>query len=93
MTACSTVSEKAARVTVIDRETAKQSNCIFVDRVSITTDTMGKPFPEGLEYAKGLAREDAADMGATHIVWTDTERGYVATVKGEAYRCNGSQPK
>ena len=94
LSACSALSDKAALVHEADRELVKQQNCKFLGNVSITTSTQGQTFAAGIDTAKNLAREEAADMGASHIVWTDTERGFVTTVKGEAYDCGKpAEPK
>lgn len=91
LSACSSVSDKAAMVKEADRAMVQALNCRLLGKVNITTDTRGQSFAAGIDYAKNLAREDAADMGASHILWTDTERGFVTTVRGEAYDCSKSK--
>jgi hypothetical protein len=92
LSACTSMSDKAATVKDADREMVRKLKCSLLGNVSITTDTRGQSFAAGIDYAKNLAREDAADMGASHILWTDTERGFVSSVKGEAYNC-GNDPR
>lgn len=88
LSACSAMSDKAATIKDIDGEMVKKLNCNFLGDVSITSRFEGQSFAAGVNSAKNIAREDAADKGASHILWTDTERGYVTSVKGKAYDCN-----
>jgi ribonuclease I len=37
--------------------------------------------------AKNQCLNKAAEMGATHIVWTDADSGWGVSATGEAYRC------
>lgn len=86
--ACTSISNKAASIKETNLKMVKELNCKFLGKVSVTTSTRGQSFAEGINEAKNLAREEAADLGATHILWTDTERGFVSTVKGDAYYCS-----
>ena len=88
LSACATTPVQVSKIQDIDRATVKELGCVPLGKVSITTNTKGQTFAEGLETAKNLAREDAEAMGASHILWTDTARGYISAVRGEAYRCD-----
>ena len=41
-----------------------------------------------IQNAKVRALQEAADLGATHVVWGgETEQGYGAHIKARAYKC------
>ena len=41
-----------------------------------------------IQNAKVRALQEAADLGATHVVWSgETEQGYDAKIKARAYKC------
>jgi len=41
-----------------------------------------------IQDAKVRALQEAADLGATHVVWVgETEEGYDAHIKARAYKC------
>ena len=41
-----------------------------------------------IQNAKVRALQEAADLGATHVVWGgETEQGYNARIKARAYKC------
>ena len=40
-----------------------------------------------IEHCKSKAREQAADLGASHIVWTKLNTGAKVSAIGRAYRC------
>lgn len=42
----------------------------------------------GVEMAKDRAKQRAANIGATHVVWTDIDSGIRPFVTGRAYRCH-----
>ncbi len=41
----------------------------------------------GLQKARYHAMDEAAKLGATHIVWEDLKQGIQPTAVGKAYRC------
>ena len=41
----------------------------------------------GIQNAKNAARDKAAKLGATHIVWGTVEGGFSPSVAGKAYKC------
>lgn len=41
----------------------------------------------GLEVAKSKAKSQAADLGATHVFWSDMDSNLRSQVFGRAYRC------
>lgn len=71
------VSPKAARI--VDAEASDLGDCKPVGRVSGTgNDDAG-------EQAKNAARDQAADLGATHIRWIVP---CCTTAEGDAYACD-----
>jgi hypothetical protein len=41
----------------------------------------------GMENAKNEARDSAAKLGATHVVWNNITGGYSPYVSAKAYKC------
>ena len=41
----------------------------------------------GSQSARYQALDEAAKLGATHVVWTEAKAGVQATAQGHAYRC------
>jgi hypothetical protein len=68
------------------------SNCALLGGVTGIAPVLAMPIGE--QYAKYQALDEAAQLGATHIVWTDTTAGIVpldnfrATAQGRAYYCD-----
>ncbi|MBS0287638.1 MAG: hypothetical protein JSR17_10100 [Proteobacteria bacterium] len=68
------------------------SNCALLGGVTGTAPTLALPIGE--QYARYQALDEAAALGATHIVWTDTTAGLVPldkfapTAQGRAYYCD-----
>jgi hypothetical protein len=63
-------------------------NCQFVGDVTGTSGWGGLAASAGIANAQNEAREKAAELGATSIVWTSLANGgRLPSVSGEAYRC------
>jgi hypothetical protein len=85
MSACaSTPSPLAQRVTVADAE--QVSTCRPVTDVRGSSSWGWLSASKATQNAKTEALEQAASLGATHVVWTSVARGSAA---GKAYRCTG----
>ena len=83
---CATVpSKKAENIQDADQQTVK--NCEFVGNVSGTSGWGNLAASVGIKNAKNEAREQAAQLNATHIVWTSVLGGYSPSVSGNAYKC------
>ena len=80
-----TQSGSAARVRDADMKTVQ--NCQFVGDVHGTSGWGNLAASAGIQNAKNEAREQAATMGASHIIWTGTAGGYSPYVTGKAYNC------
>lgn len=63
------------------------SNCEFVGSVSGTSGWGNLASSTGIYNAKNEAREQAAKLHASHIVWQNIAGGYSPNVSGNAYAC------
>lgn len=64
---------------------AMVSDCLLLGGVSGTSDL--SYLPMGKQLAKYRAMDEAAKLGATHIVWTDIQSHLYPYAKGRAYQC------
>lgn len=78
-------SERAAAVKDADARIVE--SCTFVGDVDGTSGVGGLRAGTGLENAKNEARDKAAKLGATNIVWSTIEAGMGALASGRAYKC------
>lgn len=86
LTGCATtLSQSAARL--IDADMKMTENCKFIGDVHGSSGWGNLAASTGIENAKNEAREKAATMGATYIVWTGMAGGYSPYVSGKAYLC------
>jgi hypothetical protein len=60
------------------------TNCAFLGGVTGTT----KMLPYGPQYAKFKAQDEAAELGATHIVWQQITNDPRPVASGRAYYCD-----
>lgn len=87
MAGCSTrITPRAAAV--IDADEAMVNRCAFLGNVQGSSGWGNLAASVGMENAKTEAREKAATLGATHIVWGNISGGYSPYVSGRAYLCN-----
>src|SRR5689334_6971396 len=85
--ACATApSERAARIKDADPKIVDA--CTYVGEVE-GTSIWGGPGGHGaaVSNSKNEARDQAAALGATHIVWNSTSESSLTAVGGRAYRC------
>lgn len=86
VSACATTLSPAARqVRVAD--TSMVSDCTFLGNAQGSSGWGNLAASTGMQNARNEAREQAADMGATHVVWENVEGGYSPSAFGKAYRC------
>lgn len=92
MAACSTTPSKEA-AQIIEADERGTENCKFLGTVEGSSNYGGLAAQEvGLKRAKNEALEKAYELGATHIVWGNTSKGYWGgNAAGRAYRCGGNQ--
>lgn len=65
------------------------TECVFLGGVTSTSDLVYTEL--GMQRAKYKALDEAAQLGATHIVWVDLSKAVQPTAKGRAYRCDPDQ--
>ena len=63
------------------------SACEFVGEVEGRALTRHAQGSEPLSMAKGDALQQAANLGATHLVWKELTKGPQPRAVGRAYRC------
>lgn len=88
---CATaLTTEAARITQVDRnDRTTVKDCKTMGEV-VGTSSYGGLFMQeaGKSYAKNQAMNEAANMGATHVVWTTAEGGFFGgKAYGVAYKC------
>lgn len=86
VSACATTPSPKAN-TVQDADQQSVVNCKFVGSVSGTSGWGNIAASAGINNAKNEAREQAAQLNATHIVWLSVAGGYGPAVSGNAYIC------
>ena len=87
LTACATtLSEKARSVKLADINIVKE--CQLLNTVEGSSSVSGLMVSQGIQNARNEAIENAAELGATHIVITESIGGSVPYVAGNAYNCN-----
>lgn len=78
-------STAASRVQEADAQMV--ASCKFVGEVQGSSGWGNLAASAGMENAKNEARENAAKLGATHVVWDNIAGGYSPYVSGKAYKC------
>lgn len=85
-TACATTPSARAR-TVVESELSEVKFCHYKGEVSGTSMMWGLAHSTGVHNARNEALDQAASLGANHIVWDSTDGGYIPSVSGSAYEC------
>lgn len=65
------------------------TECVFLGGVTATSDLVYSEL--GKQRAKYQAMDEAAQLGATHIVWVELSQKVRPLAKGRAYRCDDDQ--
>ncbi|HEY7872228.1 MAG TPA: DUF4156 domain-containing protein [Rudaea sp.] len=81
-------SAAAARVQEADAQIV--ASCKYLGDVQGSSGWGNLAASAGMENAKSEARESAAKLGATHIVWNNITGGSSPYVSGKAYRCQAA---
>jgi hypothetical protein len=85
-----TLSARARKVQEVSDSPELVQRCVFLGSVQGQSTLGGMYQATAAANAHNDALEQAADMGATHIVWTEQAVGYSgATVRGKALNCEG----
>ena len=91
LSGCATaLTHEAARITQVnDSERSQVKDCKTMGEVMGTSSYGGFFMQEaGKNYAKNQAMNEAANMGATHVVWTTAQGGFFGgSAYGVAYKC------
>jgi hypothetical protein len=86
LSGCATTpSVEAAKVA--DADESSVVDCRFVGEVQGSSGWGNLAASTGMENAKNEAREKAAKLGATNIVWQSVSGGYSPYATGRAYAC------
>ncbi len=85
LAACATAKSKKVQDTYLDTDMADMvKECEYLGEVKGWSG-WGK---WGVGSAKISAKNKAAELGATHIIWTSGEMSRSVTVRGDAHRCD-----
>jgi hypothetical protein len=84
---CAVAPSQQARP-VQDADQAMVASCRYLGDVSGWSGWGGLASSAGMANAQNDARDKAAKLGASHIVWSSVAAGYTPTASGKAYRCN-----
>ena len=63
------------------------ANCEFLGEVQGSSGFGNLAATQGMQNARNEAMEQAAQLGATNIVWTNIAGGFSPYATGRAYRC------
>jgi hypothetical protein len=63
------------------------AGCTFLGQVQGSSGWGNLAASQGMENARNEAQEQAAELGATHVVWSNVSGGYSPYATGRAYRC------
>ena len=72
---------------IVDADDAAVASCTFLQVVDGRSVFGERLKTQGIAKAKEDARNEAAKLGATHIVWDKAMSTDVTTISGKAYHC------
>jgi len=81
------VAPSAAAARVQEADAQMVSSCKYLGEVQGSSGWGNLAASAGMENAKTEARENAAKLGASHILWNAIAGGYAPYVSGKAYKC------
>jgi len=81
------VSPSATASRVQEADAQMVASCRYVGEVQGSSGWGNLAASAGMENAKNEAREKAAKLNATHVVWNSIVGGYSPYVSAKAYRC------
>jgi hypothetical protein len=64
------------------------ANCTFLGEVQGSSGWGNLAASQGMQNARNEAQEEAAKLGATHVVWMNIAGGYSPFAVGRAYKCS-----
>ena len=71
-----------------DADEQTVADCELIGPVDGASSPAGIGGALSMNGARHASRQQAASLGATHIVWLRVSGGYVPQATGNAYRCN-----
>lgn len=83
---CATAPSPQA-MAVRDADAKMVEGCQYLGDVTGTSGFGGLVASVGTKNAQNEARDQAAGLGATHVVWNMLAGGMAPSVSGKAYRC------
>jgi hypothetical protein len=84
--ACATAPSRDAR-RIVETDPSGVSNCRYIKEVHGSSGWGGLAASTGIENAKNEALDEAAEAGATHVVWSSLVGGFGPSASGKAYGC------
>ena len=89
LAACATAKSKKVQDTYLDTDmTDMVKECEYLGEVKGWSGWGGVAQKWGIRNARISARNKAAELGATHIIWISAEISREVTVRGDAHRCD-----
>lgn len=89
LAACATAKSKKVQDTYLDTDMADMvKECEYLGEVKGWSGWGGVAQQWGVRNAKNSAKNKAAELGATHIIWTSGDISRSVTVRGDAHRCD-----
>lgn len=73
--------------TVIESAPGDVEDCKYISNVIGTSGWGGLASTTGINNAKEQAKQQAIELGATHMVWQSINGGYSPSVSANAYKC------
>lgn len=86
VSSCATAPSAAAG-RVQEADTQMVASCKYLGEVQGSSGWGNLAASAGMENSKNEARENAAKLGATHVVWNQVSGGYAPYATGKAYKC------
>ena len=86
VSSCATA-PSAATARVQEADAQMVASCKYLADVQGSSGWGNLAASAGMENSKNEARENAAKLGATHIVWNQVSGGYAPYATGKAYKC------
>lgn len=81
----STASLSAMKIKPAEQQSMQ--TCTYLGDVQGSSGLGGLAASQGMKNSKIEAKESAAKMGATHIVWSNIAGGFTPSAFGKAYKC------
>jgi hypothetical protein len=87
MVGCATTASKDGQA-IQESDGSSLESCKFLGTFNGSSGWGNLAQSTGMKNAQNDVRDQAAEAGATHLVWTNINGGYAPNVSGKAYRCS-----